>query len=57
MEAITNSSGAVSKAGDSFSKINQELNSTADTMRNMIGMMANVNDIASSVAAISEQQF
>ena len=56
MDAIQNSSEAVSQAGDSFNKIYEDLNTTAETMRKMIGMMSNVNDIASSVAAISEEQ-
>ncbi|WP_026661260.1 methyl-accepting chemotaxis protein [Butyrivibrio sp. AC2005] len=56
MAAINQNSEAVAKAGDSFNKIYQDLNTTADTMKDMIGMMGNVNDIASSVAAISEEQ-
>ncbi len=56
MGAIEESSDAVKKAGDSFSTIVRELNDAANTMQVMIGMMNNVNDIASSVAAISEEQ-
>ena len=46
----------VEKAGTSFSKIYEDLNSAASVMQDMIGMMGEVNDIASSVAAISEEQ-
>jgi methyl-accepting chemotaxis protein len=56
MGAIEESSEAVKKAGESFSTIVGELNEAANTMQTMIGMMNNVNDIASSVAAISEEQ-
>ena len=56
MNAINQNSDAVSKAGVSFNKIFEDLNTTANTMRSMIGMMGDVNNIASSVAAISQQQ-
>jgi methyl-accepting chemotaxis protein len=56
MSTISQSSEAVTKAGESFNLILKDLNGTADTMRSMIGMMGDVNDIASNVAAISEEQ-
>ena len=56
MESINASGEVVEKAGSSFSKIYEDLNSAATVMQNMIGMMGEVNDIASSVAAISEEQ-
>ncbi len=56
MDAINQNNEAVIQAGVSFNKIFEELNATAKTMRNMIGMMGEVNNIAASVAAISEEQ-
>ena len=56
MESINESGEVVEKAGTSFSKIYEDLNSAASVMQDMIGMMGEVNDIASSVAAISEEQ-
>ena len=56
MTAIGESSLAVKKAEESFSKIHGELNEAAETMMKMIGMMGDVNDIATNVAAISEEQ-
>ena len=56
MESINESGEVVEKAGTSFSKIYEDLNSAAAVMQDMIGMMGEVNDIASSVAAISEEQ-
>ena len=56
MESINASGEVVEKAGTSFSKIYEDLNSAASVMQDMIHMMGEVNDIASSVAAISEEQ-
>ena len=56
MEFINASGEVVEKAGTSFSKIYDDLNQAAAVMQDMIHMMGEVNDIASSVAAISEEQ-
>lgn len=56
MDSLNENNEAVVKAGESFNRIYKDLNSAAETMKDMIGMMGNVNDIASSVAAISEEQ-
>ena len=56
MESINASGEVVEKAGTSFSKIYDDLNQAAAVMQDMIHMMGEVNDIASSVAAISEEQ-
>ncbi len=56
MDSINASGEVVEKAGTSFSKIYDDLNEAASVMKNMINMMGEVNDIASSVAAISEEQ-
>ena len=55
-ESISVSSEAVKRAGVSFNKIYDDLNAAAVTMENMIERMGTVNDIAASVAAISEEQ-
>ena len=56
MESINASGEVVEKAGTSFSKIYDDLNQAASVMQDMIHMMGEVNDIAASVAAISEEQ-
>ena len=56
MAAISESSSTVKSAGDNFHKIFDDLDTAANTMNDMIGMMSRVNNIASSVAAISEEQ-
>ncbi|MCR5770893.1 MAG: methyl-accepting chemotaxis protein [Butyrivibrio sp.] len=56
MNAIEESSEAVSTAGSSFANIVEELNHTGQTMNEMLGMMNNVDGIATSVAAISQEQ-
>lgn len=56
MDSINASGEVVEKAGTSFSKIYEDLNAAAEVMKDMISMMGEVNDIASSVAAISEEQ-
>ncbi|SKB99572.1 methyl-accepting chemotaxis protein [Lachnospiraceae bacterium] len=56
VDAISNSTKAVTTAGETFEKIYDELNVTSDTVKEMISMMGDVDGIASSVAAISEQQ-
>ena len=56
MDAIKESSFAVTTAGSTFETIFNDLNETGKTIENMMSMMTNIDDIASSVAAISEEQ-
>ncbi len=56
VNAISNSTEAVNTAGSTFAEIYNELNQTGDTMKSMIKMMGGVDEIATSVAAISEEQ-
>ncbi|MBE5870399.1 MAG: methyl-accepting chemotaxis protein [Lachnospiraceae bacterium] len=56
MDEIGQSSSAVVTAGDTFAQIFKNLEETGLTVQTMIGMMADVNEIAASVAAISEEQ-
>ena len=56
MGAIKESSSVVTTAGTTFETIFNDLNETGKTMENMLSMMTNIDDIASSVAAISEEQ-
>ena len=56
MEEISQGADAVSAAGDTFAEIFKNLNETGHTVEDMIGMMNDVNEIAASVAAISEEQ-
>ncbi len=56
MEEIASGSEAVATAGETFAVIFRDLDSTGKTVEEMIGMMNDVNEIASSVAAISEEQ-
>ena len=56
MNAIEESSEAVSTAGNTFANIVDELGRTGQTMSEMLNMMNNVDGIATSVAAISEEQ-
>lgn len=56
MEEIAQGSEAVATAGDTFAVIFKNLETTGYTVSDMIGMMNNVNEIAASVAAISEEQ-
>ena len=56
MEEIEQGSEAVAAAGETFAVIFRDLDSTGHTVEEMIQMMNNVNEIAASVAAISEEQ-
>ena len=56
VEEIGQSSEAVSTAGETFAEIFRNLDLTGHTVQDMIHMMSEVNEIASSVAAISEEQ-
>ncbi len=56
MEEISQGTEAVTNAGESFATIFKNLNETGHTVEEMIGMMNDVNEIAASVAAISEEQ-
>ena len=56
MEEIAQGTEAVSTAGNTFAVIFKNLNETGQTVEEMIGMMNDVNEIAASVAAISEEQ-
>ncbi|MCR5098988.1 MAG: methyl-accepting chemotaxis protein [Lachnospiraceae bacterium] len=56
MEEIAQGTEAVAVAGDTFAVIFRDLDTTGHTVEEMIGMMNDVNEIASSVAAISEEQ-
>ncbi|MCR5784987.1 MAG: methyl-accepting chemotaxis protein [Eubacterium sp.] len=56
MEEILNSVDAVETAQTTFKEIFSNLDLTSDSMRTMINKMSEINDIASSVAAISEEQ-
>lgn len=56
MAAIEESSEAVSTAGNTFADIVDELGRTGQTMSEMLDMMNNVDGIATSVAAISQEQ-
>ncbi len=56
MEVITQSGTAVNTAGKSFEEIFTELNNTQTIVEQMMRMIDNVGETASSVAAISEEQ-
>ncbi|MCR4692038.1 MAG: methyl-accepting chemotaxis protein [Lachnospiraceae bacterium] len=56
MEEISRGTDAVTTAGETFAGIFRDLDGAGHNIDNMIGMMNDVNDIASSVAAISEEQ-
>lgn len=56
MEDIENNKEIAEKAGDTFSNIYSSLNEAGNTIDEMIQKMNSVNDIASNVAAISEEQ-
>ena len=56
MEEIDRSSTAVTTAGETFEEIFRDLDVTGASMKKMIGMMSEIDNIASSVAAISEEQ-
>lgn len=56
VEEISKSSEAVKTAETTFVEIFKNLDITGESMKRMIGMMGDIDDIASSVAAISEEQ-
>ena len=56
VEEIAISSDAVSATGETFADIFGALNEAGETVRDMIEKMEKVNDIATSVAAIAEEQ-
>ena len=56
MDEITNGTEAVSAAEESFGAIFRDLDETGSVLSDMMKNMNQVNDIASSVAAISEEQ-
>lgn len=53
---IAESSASVSETGETFADIFSALNEAGETVRDMIDKMQKVNDIATSVAAIAEEQ-
>ncbi|MCR4798625.1 MAG: methyl-accepting chemotaxis protein [Lachnospiraceae bacterium] len=56
MEEIEKGTQAVTTAGETFAVIFENLDNTGHTVEDMIEMMKDVNEIAASVAAISEEQ-
>ena len=56
MDEITASSEAVQTAGKTFEEIFSSLDETSETFRQMIDKIGNVDTIATSVAAISQEQ-
>ena len=56
MEMIEESTAAVASAGDTFKEIFEDLDTTGATVKDMIDRVGKVDGIASSVAAISEEQ-
>lgn len=53
---IANSSEAVSITGETFAEIFTALDTANHTVNNMVGQMGKVNEIATSVASIAEEQ-
>lgn len=56
MGGISESSAAVTVAGETFEEIFTSMEVTKDTVAAMIDKMKDVNEIAASMAAISEEQ-
>ena len=56
MDEITTSTEAVQTAGKTFEEIFSSLDETSETFKRMIDKIGNVDTIATSVAAISEEQ-
>jgi methyl-accepting chemotaxis protein len=56
MGKISNSSDAINNAGDTFKEIFEDLDATGNIVNDMIARVGKVDDIATSVAAISEEQ-
>ena len=55
-ELINNSAETVNQAADTFKEITDELNSASDTLVEMAKQMRIVNDVATNMASVSEQQ-
>ena len=55
-ESIASSNEAVKETGESFAEIFKSLDEAGETVMDMIGKMDKVNDIATSVAAIAQEQ-
>jgi len=56
IKMITESSGAVATAADSFQQIYDELNRTNEIMTEMAGKMEKINDVATNMASVAEEQ-
>lgn len=56
MGKISTSSDAINNAGDTFKEIFDDLDATGHIVNDMIARVGKVDDIATSVAAISEEQ-
>ena len=56
MKKIEDSTNAVNTAGDTFKEIFNDLDMTGDTVSDMINRVGKVDEIATNVAAISEEQ-
>ena len=56
MTEINNNMDAVNTAGDTFEEIFRSLDETSDIVQEMISKVGNVDEIATSMAAISEEQ-
>ncbi|MCR5415809.1 MAG: methyl-accepting chemotaxis protein [Pseudobutyrivibrio sp.] len=56
MEDINQSAGAVETAQNTFKELLDNLDSTSQSMKDMIRMIGEIDDIATSVAAISQEQ-
>ena len=56
MDSIKEGSLAVASTGDTFKEIFRELDETSAIVKDMVSRVGTVNDIASSVAAIAEEQ-
>lgn len=55
-EMINGSAESVQKAADTFSRITSELNAASVTMSEMADNMISVNDVATNMASVSEEQ-
>lgn len=55
-EEISRGTDSVTKAGEAFAGIFRDLDQAGHTIEDMISMMNDVNDIAATVAAISQEQ-
>ncbi len=55
-ELINNSAGSISTAADTFLEITTELGSASATLNDMAEQMRRVNDVATNMASVSEEQ-